>query len=75
MSMHYTYPATLEADGTGYMLGFVGLPGATWGETAADALQHARDLLTTSLEMILEDGETPPPPPPACGRPIIEAEV
>ena len=73
--MHYAYPATLEADGTGYMLRFEGLPGVTWGETAAEAIDHGRDLLTTSLEMILEDGEMPPPPPPADGRLVIEAEV
>ena len=73
--MHYAYPATLEADGTGYMLRFDGLPGVTWGETPADALRHGRDLLASSLEMILEDGETPPPPTPADGRPVIEAEV
>ena len=73
--MHYAYPATLEPDGSGYMLRFEGLPGVTWGETAKEALEHGRDLLTTSLEMILEDGETPPSPTPANGRPIIEAEV
>ena len=74
--MHYAYPATLET-GTGRTGDGLleGLPGATWGVTPAEALSHAKDLLTTALEMPIEDGEPIPEPPPGNGRPIVETEL
>ena len=73
--MHYAYPATLEQDDDGFMLSFDGLPGVTRADTWAEALDYGRDLLETSLEMLLDDGEQPPQPPPSNGRPIIIAEI
>ena len=75
VTMHYAYPATMEQDGAGYMLRFDSLPGVIWDSTPAEALDHGHDLLTTALEMLLEDGDEPPAPLPSDGRPIIEAEV
>ncbi len=74
--MYYAYPATLvpEADGK-FTVYFEGLPGATWGPSKTAALDEARNLLESAIEMLIEDGETLPSPPPANGRPIIEAEV
>jgi predicted RNase H-like HicB family nuclease len=45
------------------------------GATEDEALDRARDLLATSIEMILEDGESPPPAPPANGRPLVNASL
>lgn len=74
--MRYVYPATLEMeDGGRVTVHFEGLPGATWGETREQALEHARDLLATALEMLIEDGEMLPTPTPARGRPLIAAEI
>ena len=73
--MHYAYPAILEPDGAGYMIRFEGLPGVTWGETEAEALRQGQDLLATSLEMLIEDGDPIPEPTPADGRPVVETEV
>jgi antitoxin HicB len=75
--MHYSYPVSLERDEksgavTAY---FDGLPGATWGETREQALAHAKELLTSAIEMLLEDGEPLPPPTPAKGRPIVETDL
>jgi antitoxin HicB len=74
--MRYEFPAILvdEQDGrvTAY---FEGLPGATWGENRHQALERARDLLATAIEMLLEDGEAIPSPSPAQGRPMVAAEV
>jgi len=72
MTMRYEYPATLEPEHGGHVtLYFEGLPGVTWGETEEQALEHAKDLLATAVEMLIEDGEPLPAPPPAFGRPII----
>jgi predicted RNase H-like HicB family nuclease len=73
--MRDAYPVTVEEDNGGYTVFFDGLPGATWAKTAEEAIANAKDLLTTALEMLLEDGETPPPPPPPAGRMIIEADI
>lgn len=74
--MLYAYPATLETEPDGRVTAyFEGLPGATWGVTRAEALSHAKDLLATALEMLIEDGEPIPEPPPGNGRPIVETEL
>jgi antitoxin HicB len=74
--MHYAYPATLEFEASGAVsVHFDGLPGATWGETREQALDRAKDLLATAIEMVRDDGDVLPPPPPANGRPIVEADL
>ena len=74
--MHYAYPATLEFEESGAVTAyFDSLPGVTWGETRDQALARARELLATSIAMILEDGEALPLPPPANGRPIISIDL
>jgi len=74
--MRYEYPATLEIEQGGRVtVHFDGLPGATWGETRDQALEHAKDLLASAIEMLQEDGEPIPPAPPANGRPIVVAEL
>lgn len=76
MIVRYAYPATLEVEADGGVTAyFEGLPGATWGQTEAEALKEARDLLETALEMLVEDGEPLPAPPPANGRPIVETDL
>ncbi len=72
----YAYPATLETDERGHVsVHFDDLPGSTWGETLDEAMAHASALLTTSIEMLLEDGVTLPPPLPANGRPVVIADL
>jgi len=76
MTRSYSFPATVDVDATGKVtVCFDGLPGATWGQTYPEAMANAKDLLETSLEMLIEDGLPIPAPPPAAGRPMIEAEV
>jgi antitoxin HicB len=74
--MRYAYPATLEIEQGGRVTAFFdGLPGATWGETREEALDRAKDLLATAIDMLREDGDAIPPPAPANGRPIVETEL
>ena len=74
--MHYSYPATIQVEEDGRVTAyFDGLPGATWGETRLEALDHARDLLVTALEMLMESGAELPTPPHADGRPIVNVEI
>ncbi len=74
--MRYAYPATVEREEDGRVtVYFDGLPGATWGEDEAQALEGAKDLLATAIEMLAEDGDPVPAPPAANGRPVIEIEV
>ena len=71
--MRYAYPATLEAQPEGgFTATFEGLPGATQGETAAEALREAEDLLVTALSFYTDDGRPLPRPGPAEGRPVVE---
>ena len=73
--MRFAYPVTVEADGGGYTLSFDGLPGATWAGSAEEAVVRAKELLVSSLGMLIEDGDEPPAPPHAEGRMVIEAEL
>jgi antitoxin HicB len=76
MTRSYSFPVTLDVDATGKVtVRFDGLPGATWGQTYPEAMANAKDLLATSLEMLIEDGVPIPLPPPAHGRPMVEAEI
>jgi antitoxin HicB len=71
--MRYAYPAVLEPqDDGGFTVTFEGLPGATQGETEAEALREAADLLVTSLSFFTDKGEALPRPAPADGRPLVE---
>ena len=71
--MRYAYPATLEAQPEGgFTATFEGLPGATQGETEAEALRAAEDLLVTALSFHIEDGKLLPRPALAEGRPVVE---
>lgn len=74
MTKLYAYPAIVETDDSGKVsVWFEGLPGSTWGESREDALEHAKDLLATAIEMLIEDGAAIPLPSPPNGRPIVEA--
>jgi antitoxin HicB len=77
MTRSYSFPANVDVDNaTGKVtVSFEGLPGATWGQTFPEAMANAKDLLATSLEMLIEDGMPIPNPPPAQGRPIVMADV
>jgi hypothetical protein len=44
-------------------------------DDGTQALDRAKDLLATAIEMVRDDGEALPPPPPANGRPIVEADL
>ena len=71
--MRYAYPATLEAQpGGGFTVTFEGLPGATQGETEAEALREAEDLLVAALSFYTDDGKPLPRPAAAEGRPVVE---
>ena len=71
--MRYAYPATIEAQPEGgFTATFEGLPGATQGETEAEALREAQDLLVTALSFYTDDGKPLPRPVPAEGRPMVE---
>jgi antitoxin HicB len=70
--MRYAFPAVLEAQPEGgFTVFFEGLPGATQGETKAEALREAEDLLETALSFYVEDGRPIPRPSPADGRPVV----
>ena len=70
--MRYAYPAVLEAQPEGgFTVTFEGLPGATQGETEAEALREAEDLLAAALSFCIDEGRPLPRPAPAKGRPVI----
>ncbi len=70
--MRYAYPAVPEAQPEGgFTVTFGGLPGATQGETKAEALREAEDLLVTALSFCIDDGRPIPAPSPAEGRPVV----
>ena len=69
--MEYSYPATIQPDGDGFMVEFDGLVGATWGPTREAALREAQDLLVSSLSFFVDDGKPTPVPGEANGRPMV----
>jgi antitoxin HicB len=70
--MRYAYPATLEHETDGRItVIFADLPGATWGDTEAEALTRAEDLLVSALSIYVEENRPLPRPSPARGRPLI----
>ena len=70
--MRYAYPATLEHETDGRItLIFADLPGATGGDTEAEALTRAKDLLISALSIYVEENRPLPRPSPARGRPLI----
>jgi antitoxin HicB len=70
--MRYAYPATLERETDGRItVIFADLPGATWGDTEAEALTRAEDLLISALSIYVEENRPLPRPSPARGRPLI----
>jgi antitoxin HicB len=70
--MRYAYPADVEAQPEGgFAVTFEGLPGATQGETEAEALREAEDLLVAALSFYTDDGRPLPRPAPAGGRPVV----
>src|SRR5262245_21115419 len=71
MALRYAFPATVEKDGTGWMLTFGGLPGGTCGETEEEAVGRAQDLLVTALAALVEEGRPIPAPDIARGRKMI----
>ena len=71
--MRYAYPATIEAQPEGgFTVTFERLPGVTQGETEAEALREAQDLLETALSFYTDDGKPLPRPAPGRGRPVVE---
>jgi len=70
--MRYAYPVTLEPEADGRLtVLFDGMPGATWGDTAEEALIRAEDLLVSSLATFVEDNQPIPRPSPVRGRPVV----
>lgn len=71
--MRYAWPANLEwePDGTAVTVTFDGLPGVTHGDTEAEALTRAEDMLETALSFFTDDLLPPPKPEPARGRPLV----
>lgn len=70
--MRYCYAVDLEKEPNGHVTAsFAGLPGATWGDTEAEALARAGDLLVSSLALLVEDNCPIPSPSPPRGRPVM----
>ncbi len=70
--MRYAYPVILEPQPEGgYTVTFVDLPGATEGDTEAEALANAADALITALSGYVEEGKPLPCPSAASGRPLV----
>ena len=66
------YPANISRDDDGsYLVTIAGLPGATSGDTEAEALANASDLLETVLMGFILERADIPAPEAANGRPII----
>lgn len=70
--MRYAYPAILEPQPEGgYTVTFADLPGATEGDTDAEAMANAADALITALSGYVEEGKLLPRPSAARGRPLV----
>lgn len=70
--MRYAYPAILEAQPEGgFVVTFDGVPGATEGETEAEALDMAEDALVTVLSAYVDQNRPLPVPGEAAGRPMV----
>ena len=69
----YSYPVEMTADDNDTLLvTFPDVPGAiTYGETEAEALDHAVDALETILSAMIADRQDIPFPSPANGRPTV----
>lgn len=62
-TFHLAYPVRLERDDNNTILvTFADLPGATYGETAEEALAHAKDALVTMLEFYMDQRRPLPDP-------------
>lgn len=68
----WSFPVNLEPDDNGtVMVTIAGLPGATFGETEAEAIANAADLLETVLMAMIADRTDIPVAEPARGRPVV----
>lgn len=69
----FDYPVRLEPDDNDTVLvTFPDVPGAiTFGETEAEALDHAVDALESILSVMIADRKDIPLPSPADGRPTV----
>jgi len=69
----FDYPVRLEPDDNDTILvTFPDVPGAiTFGETEAEALDHAVDALESILSVMIADRRDIPLPSPADGRPTV----
>jgi antitoxin HicB len=71
--MRYACPATIESQSEGgFTAIFEGLPGATQGETEAEAPREAQNLLVMALSFYTDGGKPLPRPAPAGGRLVVE---
>ena len=70
--MMFTFPVELTPDDNGTIMArIVGLPGATFGDGAAEALANAVDLLETICTAFITDRQDIPAPEEAAGRPTV----
>lgn len=68
----WKFPVNLEPDDNGTIVATIaGLPGATFGESEAEALANAADLLETVLMGLITDRADIPAPEAARGRPVV----
>jgi len=69
----YNYPVEMTADDNDtFLVTFPDVPGAiTYGETEAEALEHALDALETILSAMIANRKDIPFPSPANGRPTV----
>lgn len=66
------YPVNLVPDDNGTILATIeGLPGATDGDSEAEALANAADLLETVMMALIVGRQDIPAPAPANGRPTV----
>ena len=66
------YPVDLTPDDNGTIMARIaGLPGATFGDDAQDALANAVDLLETIMAGLITDRQDIPAPDAANGRPTV----
>jgi antitoxin HicB len=72
----WNYPVNLESDDNGTVMATIaGLPGATFGDTEAEALANAADLLETVLMALISDRADIPEAEPARGRPVVSPSL
>ena len=71
----YSYPATIQPDGDGFMVEFDGLAGVTFGGTREEALREAADLLVSALNIFVRNGQATPAPEEANGRLIVTVTI